>query len=399
MDLNLSIDELSPRGGSTEIVERKGRGHPDTICDALAEELSRTLCREYRDRFGAVLHHNVDKALLRGGRSSPRFGGGQIDEAMDIYLSGRAVTEFRGTRIPVDEIVTEVTRNWLGANLLSVDVDRHVRIHNLVRPGSVDLVDMFERGKMGAGSLSNDTSVGVGYAPLSPLEALVLETERRLNGRDRRLVHPAWGEDIKVMASRMHGHVDVTVACAIVDRHVESLGAYEEELSDLEDEIRAICLGAGFDDVSVAVNAADDRSSGAVYLTVTGTSAEAGDDGEVGRGNRANGLITPFRPMSLEALAGKNPVSHVGKLYNVTAREIAQRVVAELAGVEAVECYLLSRIGAPVTQPVIAEIRGRTGDGSPMGDHAAEIEGIVSTELGRIPGLADRFIAGDIEIF
>jgi S-adenosylmethionine synthetase len=50
-----------------------------------------------------------------------------------------------------------------------------------------------------------------------------------------------------------------------------------------------------------------------VYLTVTGTSAEAGDDGEVGRGNRVNDLITPYRPISLEAAAGKNPVTHVGQ--------------------------------------------------------------------------------------
>ncbi len=63
---------LSPLATSddVEVVERKGAGHPDTICDALAETLSRNLCREYQSRFGYILHHNVDKALLCGGRAN-----------------------------------------------------------------------------------------------------------------------------------------------------------------------------------------------------------------------------------------------------------------------------------------------------------------------------------------
>ena len=63
-----------------EVVERKGIGHPDTICDALAETLSRNLCQEYQRRFGEILHHNVDKALLCGGRAAAAFGGGRIDD-------------------------------------------------------------------------------------------------------------------------------------------------------------------------------------------------------------------------------------------------------------------------------------------------------------------------------
>ena len=72
------------------------------------------------------------------------------------------------------------------------------------------------------------------------------------------------------------------------------------------------------------VNALDDPKASdesGIYLTVTGLSAEQGDDGEVGRGNRVNGLITPSRAMSLEAAAGKNAVAHVGKLYNLWRTE------------------------------------------------------------------------------
>ncbi|MBI2996856.1 MAG: hypothetical protein HYY46_00145, partial [Deltaproteobacteria bacterium] len=44
-----------------EIVERKGLGHPDTICDAIMEAISQSLCQAYLERFGSILHHNCDK--------------------------------------------------------------------------------------------------------------------------------------------------------------------------------------------------------------------------------------------------------------------------------------------------------------------------------------------------
>jgi S-adenosylmethionine synthetase len=111
--------------------------------------------------------------------------------------------------------------------------------------------------------------------------------------------------------------------------------------------------------VHVQVNTADGDTQESVYLTVTGLSAEAGDDGQVGRGNRVNGLITPYRPMSLEAAAGKNPITHVGKLYGVMADRIAQAVVEQVPGVEEVYCYLLSCIGRPIAQPRVFDLKVR----------------------------------------
>src|SRR5512133_1598860 len=107
-----------------EIVERKGIGHPDTICDALAETLSRNLCRAYQHRFGRVLHHNVDKALLSGGQAAPAFGGGSVTAPIRIFLAGRAITTVGNEVIPVDEIAIEGSRAWLKANLHALDVER-----------------------------------------------------------------------------------------------------------------------------------------------------------------------------------------------------------------------------------------------------------------------------------
>jgi S-adenosylmethionine synthetase len=398
--MTLIVSPLTEHGDPVEFVERKGLGHPDSICDALAETLSRNLCRHYLDRFGTVLHHNVDKALLCGGSSAPRLGGGQILQPIDIYLSGRAIANCGEASVPIDDLVVEGSRAWLRSNLHALDAARHVRLHNAVRPGSQALTDLFQRSR-GEQSmpLANDTSIGVGYAPLSALESLVLAIEARLNVRTQSMKHQAWGEDIKVMGVCRGNEVFLTIACAMIDRHLANIEAYCAETVAIRQAAEALAANHGFDNCQVRVNAADDAASGSVYLTVTGTSAEAGDDGEVGRGNRANGLITPYRPMSLEATAGKNPISHVGKIYNVVARQIAETIVSSIAEVAAVQCFMVSDIGRPVNSPLTTHIRLRTHDGSPPELHRETVADIVSSNLNSIPALLDRFVAGTVSLY
>jgi S-adenosylmethionine synthetase len=399
--MSLVVSALPKGDEPVEIVERKGIGHPDSICDALAEALSRNLCRHYLDRFGEILHHNVDKALLCGGSAVPRFGGGEVVAPLDIYLSGRAVATVGDLSVPLDEIAIEGSRAWLRENLHAFDADRHVRLHNLLRPGSRALGELFQRAsRLGPGSaLANDTSIGVGYAPMTALELLVLRTETLLNGRPRASIHPAWGEDIKVMGVRRDTAVSLTIACAMIDRHLANLDDYLAETTAIRRKVQDLAADCGFDDCQVRVNAADDPTSGSVYLTVTGTSAEAGDDGQVGRGNRANGLITPYRPMSLEATAGKNPVSHVGKIYNVLARHVAEAIVSTMPQVSAAQCYMVSEIGKPVTTPAITHVRLAVRDGRPVSRLKRAVGEIVSRELQGTAALVDRFVAGTIELF
>ncbi len=293
-----------------EVVERKGLGHPDSVCDALAEELSLAYSRHALARFGTIPHHNVDKALLRAGRSAPRFGGGEVLEPIEIFLAGRAATRVGGERLPIEELALTSATRWLGGNLRGLDVGRHVRLRSLVGPGSEDLVDLFGRGAAGA-PLANDTSCGCGHAPLSELESIVYEVERALSGAAGREL-PGAGEDVKVMGVRRGDRIQLTVACAARGPALPDAGAYGELRREIARRSLACARARSAREVRVAVNAADDDARGSYYLTVTGTSAEAGDDGQAGRGNRANGLITPGRPMTLESLAGKNPVTHVG---------------------------------------------------------------------------------------
>ena len=393
----LVVSPLETADKMVEVVERKGLGHPDTICDALAENFSRNLCREYRQRFGEILHHNLDKALLCGGRASPAFGGGSVLAPIDIHLAGRAVTKINREELPINEIAIEGSRAWLEANLHALDAKRHVRIHASVQPGSQDLQELFSRKTRREVPLANDTSIGVGYAPMSPLERFVLAIEKRINGRPRR--NPAWGEDVKVMGVRYRNKLNVTVACAMIGGELASMEEYLAAKAAVADSGREAAAEHGFSACEVDVNAADNPAEGAIFLTVTGTSAEAGDDGQVGRGNRINGLITPGRPMSLEAAAGKNPVSHVGKIYNIVARDIAEMLVANVSEITAAQCLIVSRIGQPLTNPALLQVKLATHDGFPPIKLERRVDEIAAHCLGRLPMLVDAFVAGTIEIF
>lgn len=388
------LEAPSPTSLPFEMVERKGLGHPDTICDALTENLSRALSRVYIERFGAILHHNVDKALLCGGAARPAFGGGEIIEPIDIYLAGRATASFEGARIPVEEIAVEASRGWLRENLQHLDAERHVRIHPRIRPTSPDLAALFLRQREAGAPLANDTSLGVGFAPLDELESAVLAVERRLNSPELKAARPEIGEDVKVMGVRGGRRLELTVACALVGRHVADLDDYLGKKARIRD-LAAEAAGG----VEVALNTADGDTVDSVYLTVTGLSAEAGDDGQVGRGNRVNGLITPYRPMSLEAAAGKNPVTHVGKLYNLLAGRIAHTLVRQVSGVREAYCYLVSRIGRPVTEPQLIDLKLRLDDPAALAAVRPRVEELARAELAGVTTLWRELLEGPQQVW
>ncbi|MFP3873668.1 MAG: methionine adenosyltransferase [Thiohalophilus sp.] len=392
-------EDLSPAGFAVEMVERKGLGHPDTICDALAEELSLALCRYYRDHFGLILHHNVDKALLWGGESNPAFGGGEIVAPMEIFLAGRATSSYKGSRVPIGELAEETVHRWLQENLHALPETPAPVIHHLIRHGSQDLVELYERQQRSGIALANDTSCGVGYAPLDELEQLVYATEQQLNAPQVKQRYPVIGEDIKVMGVRRAGAIELTVACALVDRYVRDADDYMAHKQRIVELVQQQAAGITDQPLQVNVNTADVPGQGSFYLTVTGTSAEAGDDGEVGRGNRSNGLITPYRPMNMEAAAGKNPVTHVGKLYNLTAQRLAADLVGELTEVLAAQCFLVSRIGQPIREPWVLELRLQLAEGAALEPIRSRVEAIARSRLERIDRLQDELLEAVIPVY
>ncbi|MBI4362127.1 MAG: methionine adenosyltransferase [Euryarchaeota archaeon] len=357
-----------------EIVERKGQGHPDTLCDMASEELSIALSEYYLENFGRVLHHNVDKCVLVGGQSNARFGGGEILDPIYLMLVGRATRDIeqkgKRFRVPIGRFAVEGTKHWFKKSLRCLDPEKHLIVDYRIHPGSVDLVGTFQEAE--DIPRANDTSFGVAFAPLSETERLVYDTERLLNSPAVKKRLPAVGEDIKVMGVRNRDKIGLTVACAMISGEIDDAGDYMDIKKKMEELVLQQAAKKTRRETRVQVNTADNPKGGRYYLTVTGTSAEHGDDGQVGRGNRANGLITPYRPMTLEATAGKNPVSHVGKIYNVTARQILDRLVQEEPSIQQSSCYLVSQIGAPINEPQALNIEVHADGGLRNIAHTAE---------------------------
>jgi len=383
----------------TELVERKGVGHPDSICDAVAEAVSVELSRAYGDRFGRVLHHNIDKGLLVAGGATPMLGGGRVDEPMRLIFGDRATYEYKGVQLPVGEIAEATAKSWMRGNLRFVDPDVHMVFENQIKPGSPELMDIFEREEVGA----NDTSAGVGYAPLSEMEKLVLDVERYLNSTAFKAAHPEAGEDIKVMGYRFGRDVTLTVALAFVDRFIADEATYFERKGTIHDDLKAFVSRQphAMENVTIDINTLDERGrgTGGMYLTVLGTSAEGGDCGQVGRGNRVNGVIAFNRPATTEAAAGKNPVSHVGKIYNLLSHEIAERIYVEIDGLCEVTVYLCSQIGHPIDEPLVAAAQLILCDGAELGDVRLDVQEVIDRELATVDRFIERLIQGELKVW
>jgi S-adenosylmethionine synthetase len=393
-----ATDTLPPGLRPVEVVERKGIGHPDTICDALAEQISLRLCRYYLERFGRILHHNVDKILLCGGSARPAFGGGEIVEPLELYLSGRATRDYAGERILVDDLAVDACRSWIKNHLPALDVERHVRITPRLRSGSGSLTNLFARGRS-AKPLSNDTSCGAGFAPLTALESAVLAIEKGLNSTEMKRAHPASGQDIKVMGIRHNDRVHLTIACAMIGSCLDGITNYLEA-TEVVRQFALDTLRRSSDLATDAVvNSADDPSTGNLYLTVSGTSAEAGDDGEAGRGNRISGLITPYRPMTIEAAAGKNPVSHVGKLYNLMAGAIAARITGDVPAVHEATCVMVSQIGRSIEDPQMIDVGVFLEHGQTLSAVRNAISDLVEEELSRFSELQRDLLEERVRLY
>jgi S-adenosylmethionine synthetase len=368
-----------------EIIERKGLGHPDYICDAIMDQVSIQLSKTYLEKAGAICHHNVDKCLLVAGETEPRFGGGIVKQPMLFVFGDRATSEVNGEKIDIDGIAMDAAKNWFKKNMRFIDPEEHVKYQSELKTGSIGLTDIFKRKGHVLGA--NDTSAAVGYAPLTRAEQIVFKTEQYLNSKLFKDRFPESGEDIKVMGFRNNNELQMTIAMAFVDRFIDSEDDYFAKKEKILDEIhRYVAVNTDFESVDVKLDTLDvkGRGLGGLYLTVLGTSADSGDSGQVGRGNRVNGLISLNRPFCSEAAAGKNPISHVGKIYNFLTFRIAQRVYDEIPELEEVYIWLLSKIGSPIDHPAVAAAQVVTKDENHLDKVRREINDVLDDELENI---------------
>ena len=368
---------------SLEIVERKGKGHPDTICDSIAESISVQLSKSYHETFGHILHHNIDKCMLVAGQVKVSLGKGRVLKPMRLVIGDRASFGVGRKTIPVIEVAIKTAKHWIKSHLRHINPDTHMRYQIELQPTSVELGAIFEQGP---GLLrANDTSTGVGYAPFTPTEQLVVDVEHYLNGPQFKEAFPQTGEDVKVMAVRMDRTLSLTMAMPFLAKQISTEKIYfalkAKALRNVERFIHEqphTCKR-----VKIILNALDQarHSLKGMYLTLLGTSAEQGDSGQVGRGNRVSGLISFNRPMSLEAAAGKNPVSHVGKIYNVFCHELARRVHANINGVRDITIWMTSQIGRPIDHPLVISAQVGVKKGSSFKKVSGDVHELIEAEL------------------
>lgn len=376
-----------------ELVERKGLGHPDMLCDSLVEAISLELNRMYLERLGRIPHYNIDKALLVAGQCVKRFGWGELTRPIQLIVGDRATLTADGIGLPVEERARAAVDAWIGAHLPHLHAGKDLTTRAVLAPGSAELQGIFRAGD--APVTSNDTCGAAGYAPLSPTEEMVLAIEHFLNSSEFKARFPDTGQDVKVLGIRQDEALALTVAMPFLCREVESEGAYfrrkGEVLAALAERFRAAPFS-----IHWALNCLDHpgRGTEGAYLSLTGTSAEDADSGQVGRGNRANGLIALSRPTGGEAAAGKNPVAHVGKIYSVLSHRLARLIHARCPALLEVYVHLSARIGEPVDRPwtgVQVVLPREVG----LGEVEGSIRQLVDAELHRMPEFQAELIRGE----
>ena len=384
-----------------EIVERKGVGHPDSMCDAIMDQVSVELSKAYLKEFGAILHHNTDKSLLVAGDVECRFKGGVVKEPMLLIFGDRATFEANGKEIPVNEIAINTAKKWLKENIRFVDPEKHMKYQIAIRQGSQGLTDIFKRETCMFGA--NDTSAAVGYAPLTRTETMVLETERYVNSKEFKKRFPVSGEDVKVMGYKNGNVLNLTIAMAFVDRFVENVKDYMRKKAEIQADVQAwVDKRSKFDKVNVYINTLDVEGRGVdgIFLTVLGTCADGADSGQVGRGNKVNGVISLNRPIGTEAAAGKNPVSHVGKIYNALTHQIARKICADVPEVAETCVWLLSQIGIPIDQPAIAAAQVVMNEGVTLDKRIqGRITEVIDAELANIEEFCEKLTYGKISVW
>lgn len=362
--------EPGPASAPVEIVERKGLGHPDTLADALAERMSVAYSRHCLQRYGAVLHHNLDKLYLRGGHCRTGLGDFEMTEPVTLTIGGRVSASFAERPVPYRELFEEAARGYLATVLPRFDHARWLRVEHATtsrsrfpswfHPASLD--DLPELAHPSA----SDTAVITAWHPETPAERVALVLERHLNREGGGPRYPELGQDIKVMAVRTGEHLDITVNVAVNPLAVSDTDSYDAVIARLHGELDQLTgtVLAGTMSHRLSLNTGDGNPyrGKRCYLLGTGSCLEFGEEGFVGRGNTPAGYIPLHRPKSAEAAFGKNPVYHAGKVYAVHASRIARRVFEKTGSPATVT--IASRHSDPLRQPSFTDVAVH-GDADP----------------------------------
>lgn len=340
--LKINSQYIDPEENDIEIVERKGVGHPDTLADALAEEISRVYSKYCIEKFGAILHHNIDKLYVGAGWNTNSFGSVKRIKPIKVIVNGRISNTCNGEIINIKSIVENTVKDYLGSVLPHINIEsdldiiinatQYTRVPYWFSPRTIDDVPDSKE------VFANDTSVVTSFSPYTTCEKLAIEIEKFFwFSNEKHYPIPKYseiGQDIKVMVTRIGKNIDIIVCMPVISTEINSREEYYAVVEKYEKQLQQlainICSDKGYD-VKLSVNAKyDDDNRGTLYMLALGTSAECGEEGVVGRGNSSLGIIPIFRPNSMEASAGKNPRYHTGRVLSFLSNRLSKAIYSEL---------------------------------------------------------------------
>ena len=386
-----------------EIVERKGIGHPDTLSDAIAEQASRYYSQYCLENFGRLAHHWFDKVMLIGGKSEIRYGYGKIVEPFTVIFAGKSVKKIGTTIIPLDNILYKATSDTLSKVLYNFNPVKHLKIENRISsyigPGQKDsrynpssINQLIEPTDL-KNRVSNDCNICVGYAPFTILEKLVLEIEKLLNSVDFKNENNDTGSDIKIVGTRYQDSYELLINLPMIASLINNNIDYINRINTVEMFIKNfIKQNYGPIKFNLIINPEKETRP---YLTVTGTVADTGDIGVVGRGNRVNGLITPMRMMSIEAASGKNPIDHTGKLYSVLAFRLAESLYNYTN--RNVNVVISTSKEKPICIPDYITVQ--IEDWQENADDRAALQNIINLQINSIHDLTNELVNSEITLW
>ncbi len=398
--MEITIYNSKPFNKDFETIERKGLGHPDTIADAIAANISLAYSRyTLKNCDNLILHHQIDKVMVIGGKTEVSYGKGRFVEPIKIIVAGRASGSYKEKIIPIDKITTSTIREYFNMMFPDLKYSRDYLIQNNLTsypgPGTIlsskgAIASMFapKNNKEVRGYeklVANDTSYCVAYAPYSNLESTVLTVENFLNQKSTKHRYPWLGTDIKIMAIRDKKNISITMCIPQIAKHVESLEIYKKNLNQIGRLIyKKFTASLPGNNINLSLNTKDDYEKMNVYLTVTGSSL-SGDIGVSGRGNRTNGLITSNRPMSLEGTNGKNPRYYSGFIYAVLTKKLSKEIFQKTGKANIIE--MVSQNGAPLKDPWKVRVISDA--------NKSIITKIIKDGLKNISSVTDEFINGN----
>lgn len=396
-----------------EVVETKGKGHPDNICDTLAEKISANYSQFCLNKYGVILRHMIDKLSILGGGSKVKFGGGEMIAPIRMLINGRFTDRYNDEKIDYMNIVTNTIKDYFEELFPLLDVEKYLIIvdntHHNEGPGVIynkdettknersnffEAIDQEDANRHNNHNRCNDTSTTVSYYPMSKLERTVLNIEQLLNSDSYKSKKPWVGNDIKVMGMRKEKNIELTSCIPLISHYIKDVNDYQQKLkeieSDIEIETKKIFKN---NKISIYLNTRDNYEQNDLYMTLIGSAIESGDEGAVGRGNRSRGVIPFSRNFSMEASCGKNPVYHTGKLFTAIGDIISKEIYNKL-NIENV-VYCTSKMGDNISNPwnISVELNRKAND-----DEITEINNIVNSMISKHGTITKNIINGTIKL-